>query len=127
MQSFKQSGQVQRASTVSHAACRAASRQPRLLVVSSSSSDSTVTTTQQKLDSWRQRIKSKQDEAAKYAAASGTAVALALAAPSTYDLLSTADLPPVSMLLEVLGGLLAASAALAKLVHGDNVHLELHK
>lgn len=54
-------------------------------------------------------------------------MALALAAPTTYDLLSTATLPPLSLLAEVLAGLLAGSVALAKAVHGDNVHLELHK
>lgn len=66
-------------------------------------------------------------QASRIAAASGAAVALALAAPTTYDLLSTATLPPLSLLAEVLAGLLAGSVVLAKAVHGDNVHLELHK
>lgn len=65
--------------------------------------------------------------ASRIAAASGAAVALALAAPATYNLLSTATLPPLGLLAKVLAGLLAGSVVLAKAVYGDNVHLELHK
>jgi hypothetical protein len=80
---------------------------------------------QQKVVSWRDRLRAQ--DASKLAAAAGTAVALAIAAPAAYDLLSSASLPPVSLVAEVAAGLLAGSAALAKIVYGDNVHLELHR
>lgn len=114
---------------VNHAPMAARTRPPRLVVVSSSSSDnsssSTTNSLQQKIDSWRDRIRNQ--DASKLAAASGTAVALAIAAPATYDLLSSASLPPVGLVAELAAGLLAGSAALAKIVYGENVHLELHK
>lgn len=69
----------------------------------------------------------RQRQAAQFAAASGAIVALALAAPSTYSLLSSLDLPPISSVAEAVAGLAAAAAALAKAVYGDNVHLESHK
>jgi hypothetical protein len=80
---------------------------------------------QQKVDGWRDRIRAQ--DASKLAAASGTAIALAVAAPATYHLLSSTSLPPVSLVAEVAAGLLAGLAALAKIVYGDNVHVELHK
>lgn len=100
----------------------------RAVVVKSSSRSNTVDSSlQQQLQAWTAKVSSNQQKASQFAAASGTAVALAAIAPSTYDLLSNTTLPPVSLLLEVLTGTLAAAATIVKAVHGDNVHLELHK
>jgi hypothetical protein len=97
-------------------------------VVKSSSRSNTVDSSlQQQLQAWTAKLRSNQQKTSQFAAASGTAVALAALAPSTYDFLSSATLPPVSLLLEVLIGMLAAAAAIVKAKHGDNVHLELHK
>lgn len=121
--------QLPRCSSVRKApsvACRDA--RSRAVVVKSSSRSSTVDSSlQQQLQAWSAKLRSNQQKASQFAAASGTAVALAAIAPSTYDLLSTATLPPVSLLLEVLTGSLAAAVTIVKAVHGDNVHLDLHK
>lgn len=109
-----------------NSACRDA--RSRAVVVKSSSRSNTVDSSlQQQLQAWTAKLRSNQQKASQFAAASGTAVALAAIAPSTYDLLSSATLPPVSLLLELLTGTLAAAATIVKAVHGDNVHLELHK
>lgn len=54
-------------------------------------------------------------------------MALGLAAPVTYTLLSNSELPPISSVTEAVAGLAVAAAAVAKALYGDNVHLELHK
>jgi hypothetical protein len=64
----------------------------------------------------------------QYAAASGAAVIVPIAlAPVAYNVLSTVDLPPVSLVLELAGSAAAAVLGVAKAVHGDNIHWEWHK
>lgn len=105
---------------------RTGQEQPQLAAPSTSTGGD-ISSVQASQHSGNSTLSVRQRQAAQFAAASGAIVALALAAPSTYSLLSSLDLPPISSLAEAVAGLAAAAAALAKAVYGDNVHLESHK
>jgi len=112
---------------------------------SSSTSSSTITTSSSSTDNssliasshglqsstqrWKSLSSSQQQHQpiVQMLAASGTAVALVASAPSLYQLLSSVTLPPITVVLEAAGACLAGSWLVAKALHGDNVHLELHK
>lgn len=83
-------------------------------------------------DAWRTRVAATtsggdRQPLQRSAAAFGTAFLLGGLGPLTYRTLSDVQLPPIRDLLELVIFLLALSVAVLKCLHGDNIHLELHK